>query len=142
MVVVVVVVVVAVVAVVVVIDGTAMTTVNALNPRVDITARVFEDFYGESLQVPASEYDVINSFFRRAMTSTEAADNFTVQVFRIAAISETPAQTILAQLRDQDEIQLTATLSYLLNGLRSPSTLLGINEISTPNVWAARNVRP
>ena len=138
-----VVVVVAVVAVVVaVIDGTAMTTVNALNPRVDITARVFEDFYGESLQVPASEYDVINSFFRRAMTSTEAADNFTVQVFRIAAISETPAQTILAQLRDQDEIQLTATLSYLLNGLRSPSTLLGINEISTPNVWAARNVRP
>ena len=136
-------VVVAVVAVVVaVIDGTAMTTVNALNPRVDITARVFEDFYGESLQVPASEYDVINSFFRRAMTSTEAADNFTVQVFRIAAISETPAQTILAQLRDQDEIQLTATLSYLLNGLRSPSTLLGINEISTPNVWAARNVRP
>ena len=91
------VVVVAVVAVVVVIDGTAMTTVNALNPRVDITARVFEDFYGESLQVPASEYDVINSFFRRAMTSTEAADNFTVQVFRIAAISETPAQTILAQ---------------------------------------------
>ena len=136
------VVVVVVAVVVVAIDGTAMTTVNALNPRVDITARVFEDFYGESLQVPASEYDVINSFFRRAMTSTEAADNFTVQVFRIAAISETPAQTILAQLRDQDEIQLTATLSYLLNGLRSPSTLLGINEISTPNVWAARNVRP
>ena len=119
-----------------------MTTVNAINPKVDITARVFEGFYGEPLQVPANEYDVVNSFFRKAMTSAQAADNFTVQVFRIAAISETPALTILSQLQDQDEIQLTATLSYLLNSVRSPTTLLGINEISTPNVWAARNVRP
>ena len=118
-----------------------MTTVNAINPKVDITARVFEDFSVEPLQVPANEYDAVNSFFLKTVTAREAAENFTLQVFRIAALSDTSALTILSQLQDQDEVRLTATLSYLLNGVRSPSTLLGINEISTPNVWAARNVK-
>jgi hypothetical protein len=43
---------------------------------------------------------------------------------------------------DMDKIQLTATLAYYLNGLRSPTTLLGINASVTPNFWTARNVLP
>jgi hypothetical protein len=119
-----------------------MATVNAINPRVDLTVRVFDDFYGVDLQVPAGEYDVVNSYLKKVFKSQAAADDFTTQIFRIAQETKVPALTVLSQMQNQDEIRLTATISYLLNGLRSPSTLLGINAVTTPNVWAARNVRP
>ena len=35
----------------------------------------------------------------------------------------------------------TSTLSYYLNGLRSSSTMLGLNAPVTPNFYVARNVR-
>jgi len=41
---------------------------------------------------------------------------------------------------DQNAIQLTATMAYYLNGLRSPSTLLGVNSSVTPNFYTARNI--
>ena len=50
--------------------------------------------------------------------------------------------TLLAEIEDMEKIQLTATLAYYLNGLRSPTTLLGINAAVTPNFWTARNVLP
>jgi hypothetical protein len=48
----------------------------------------------------------------------------------------------LDQIQDQDQLQLTATLAYYLNGIRSPSTLLGVNSVLTPNYFTARNVLP
>jgi len=119
-----------------------MTTVNAINPKLDITVRVFDDFYGETIEVPTNEYDAVNSFFNKIFTTGSSAANFTTQIFRISKISGVSALTILSQMQNQDKIQLTATISYLLNGIRSPSTLLGINAVSTPNAWAARNVKP
>lgn len=119
-----------------------MSTVNAINPKVDQTVRIFDDFYQDSIQVPTNEYDAVNSFFRKIFTEQASADNFTAQIFRIAQTSGESALTILQQIQDQDAVRLTATISYLLNGIRSPSTLLGINAVSTPNVWAARNVKP
>jgi hypothetical protein len=119
-----------------------MSTVNAINPRIDLSVRVFDNFYKFDISVPANEYDAVNSFFRSVFVSTTAADNFTVQVFRVAQQTRTSVLTILDQMRDRDEIRLTADMAYFLNGIRSPSTLLGINAVTTPNVWAARNVRP
>lgn len=119
-----------------------MSTVNAINPKVDLSVRVFDNFYGESISVPDNEYDAVNSYFRKVFTTGASAENFTAQIFRISQLSGVPALTLLDQIKDQDEIQLTATIAYLLNGIRSPSTLLGINAVTTPNVWAARNVRP
>jgi hypothetical protein len=119
-----------------------MTTVNSVNPKLDLTVRVFDDFYGDAIEVPTNEYDVVNSFFTKVFTTGEAAQNFTGQLFRIAKIGGVPALTLLSQIQDQDAIKVTATIAYLLNGIRSSSTLLGINAVSTPNVWAARNVRP
>jgi hypothetical protein len=48
--------------------------------------------------------------------------------------------TLLEQVQGQNAIEVTATLAYYLNGLRSPSTLLGTNVPVTPNFYAARNV--
>lgn len=119
-----------------------MSTVNEINPKVDLSARVFNDFSGEPFQVSANEYDAVNSFFRQVFKTGDAAANFTEQVFRISKISNVPALTILQQMQGQDAIRVTTTISYLLNAIRSPTTLLGVNAVSTPNVWAARNVRP
>lgn len=117
-----------------------MPSVNQLNTNIDLTVRVYDNFYNFGIDVPSNEYDAVNSYFKSVFESREAADNFTVTLFRVADQTGVNVLTLLNQLSDQDQIQITATLGYYLNGLRSPSTLLGINTTVTPNVWAARNV--
>jgi hypothetical protein len=119
-----------------------MGSVNTINPAVDQTVRVFDDFYGFDLQVDANEYDAVNSYFSSVFGDRQAANSFTTTFFRISEKSGVPVLELLAQVADQDAIKLTATICYYLNGERSPSTLLGINATVTPTVWAARNVLP
>jgi pyruvate/2-oxoacid:ferredoxin oxidoreductase alpha subunit len=117
-----------------------MSTVNAPNSKIDQTVKIFDTFYLFEAVVPAMEYDVINSYFRSVMGTTQAAANFTVTVFRIAQESHTPVMTIFDQIKGLDQPQLSLTLAYYLNGLQSLSTLLGIDAVATPNYYAARNV--
>jgi len=119
-----------------------MGTVNAINPAVDITVRVFDDFYNFAIEVDANTWDIVNSYMLSVFKTAEAAENFSTTLFRIADQTEVPVLDILAQLQGLDTIQLTATLAYYLNGLRSPATLLGVNEPVTPNAYVARNVLP
>ena len=119
-----------------------MGSVNVPNPRVDQTVKIFDGFYGYETEVDANDYDVVNSYFESVFGTGRAAANFSVSLFRIAEETGTPIMTLLAEIQDQDKIQLTSTLCYYLNGLRSPTTLLGITAVSTPVVWAARNVMP
>ena len=119
-----------------------MGTVNVPTPRVDATVRIFDGFYGYETEVDANDYDVVNSYFESVFGTGRAAANFAVTLFRIAEETGTPVLTLLADIEDQDKISLTQTLCYYLNGLRSPTTLLGITSTATPVVWAARNVMP
>jgi pyruvate/2-oxoacid:ferredoxin oxidoreductase alpha subunit len=119
-----------------------MSTINAINPKIDLSVRVFDEFYNFSEQVPATEYDIVYSFFRSVFTTAEAAGNFTVSLFRIASETQTPVLELLNQMEDQTQIEVTSTLSYYLNNLRSPATLLGVGATVTPNYYTARNVRP
>jgi hypothetical protein len=119
-----------------------MSTINAINPKIDLSVRVFDEFYNFSEQVPASEYDIVYSFFRSVFTTSEAAGNFTVSLFRIASQTQTPVLDLLNEMEDQTQIEITSTLSYYLNNLRSPATLLGVGATVTPNYYTARNVRP
>jgi hypothetical protein len=43
-------------------------------------------------------------------------------------------------MQDQDQIQINVSLAYYLNGLRSSTTLLGVNSTLMPNYYTARNV--
>jgi len=119
-----------------------MGSVNNINPAVDQTVRVFDEFYGFSTQVPADEYDTVNSYLKSIFGDAQAANSFTTTLFRISEKTRVPVLELLTQVEGQDAIQLTATICYYLNGERSPSTLLGINATVTPTVWAARNVLP
>lgn len=119
-----------------------MGSVNNINPAVDLTVRVYDDFYQFAVDVDANEYDIVNSFFESVFETKDAAASFTTTLFRIADQTSTPVLTLLAEFQDMEKIQITATLAYYLNGLRSPTTLLGVNASVTPNYWTARNVLP
>lgn len=117
-----------------------MASVNETNNKIDQTVRVFDQFYLFDTQVPVNEYDIVNSFFESVFKTKQAAKNFTTALFRVAQETNTPVLTLLGQMQDQDTISVNATMAYYLNGLRSPSTLLGVNTVLTPNLYSARNV--
>lgn len=118
-----------------------MTSVNYANPRVDQTVKIFDTFYDYSVDVPAQEYDVVYSFFLSQFGTAEAAANFTVSLFRVSEESQIPVMDLLQQMEGQNNVELTLTLAYYLNSIRSPTTLLGLNSPVTPNYYVARNVR-
>jgi hypothetical protein len=118
-----------------------MASVNAVNNKTDLTVQIFDRFYGYQQQVPVDEYDSVLSYFKSVFKSTEAAGNFTVSVFRISHATNIPAMTLLQQFQGQSAPEITLTLAYYLNGIRSRSTLLGLNVPTQPNYYVARNIR-
>jgi len=119
-----------------------MGSVNEINPKVDTSVRVFDTFNDFGIDVPANEYDAVLSYLLSVFSDRTAAENFTTAIFRVAAETDQSALTVLQQIQAPDSIQVTLNIAYFLNGLRSPSTLLGINQAVTPNAWAARNILP
>lgn len=118
-----------------------MGTINAINPNIDQTVRIYDQFYNYAENVPSQEYDVVLSYFNSVFNTAEQAQNFTVAVFRVAQESGIDALTILSNLQGTTGPQLTASLAYYFNSVRSNATLLGVLQPATPNYWTARNVR-
>jgi len=118
-----------------------MASVNAINTKTDLTVQIFDRFYGYQQQVPVDQYDAVNSYFRSVFNSIEAAGNFTVSVFRVSNQTGIPVMNLLQQFQGQTAPQINLTLAYYLNGIRSSSTLLGINVPTQPNFYIARNIR-
>lgn len=119
-----------------------MPSVNELNPKIDTTVRVFDTFNDFGISVPANEYDAVYSYLASVFRDSAAAASFTTSIFRIATETNTSVMAVLDEIKAPDSIRVTLNIAYFLNGLRSPSTILGINTAVTPNVWAARNVAP
>ena len=117
-----------------------MSTVNTTNFNIDQTARVYDQFYNFDINVPADEYDIVYSFFLREMTTPRAAGNFTVSLFRVAETTGISPLTLLDEFKGQNGINLSASLAYYLNSIRSRATLLGVGVAVVPNFYQARNV--
>lgn len=115
-------------------------SINAPNNKIDQTVKIFDQFYEFALEVDANTYDTVNSYFISVFADTQIAKNFTVTLFRVASQTGVSVLVLLQQIQGLNSIELTNTLCYYLNGLRSPATLLGINATITPNYWTARNV--
>ena len=118
-----------------------MASVNAVNTKTDLTVQIFDRFYGYQQQVPVDAYDAVLSYFKSVFGSREAAGNFTVSVFRISHATNIPVMTLLQQFQGQSAPEITLTLAYYLNSIRSRSTLLGLNVPTQPNFYVARNIR-
>ena len=118
-----------------------MASVNVPNRSTDLTVQIFDRFYGYQQRVPVDAYDAVLSYFKSVFASAEAAGNFTVSVFRISSATNIPVMTLLQQFQGQTAPQINLTLSYYLNGIRSRSTLLGLNVPTRPNYYIAHNIR-
>ena len=116
------------------------TTVNYANDNLDLTVRIYDEFYSYNANVPAAEYDIVYSFFKTVMADNKTAGNFTVSLFRVASITGIPALTLLDTFQGQSGLDLTVNMAYYLNNIRSRATLLGVNAQPVPNFYAARTV--
>lgn len=117
-----------------------MSTVNYSNPNIDLTVRVYDKFYDYDVNVPAAEYDVVYSYFQSVMTTKQAAGNFTVSLFKVAEDTGIPPLTLLQEFQGLNGVNLSASLAYYLNAIRSRATLLGVGVPVVPNFYQARNV--
>lgn len=117
-----------------------MPTVNYTNRNIDQTVRVFDNFYRYEANVSAEQYDIVNSYFRSVMNTREAADNFTVSLFRVADQTQVPIMELLQSIQGQTGLELNISMAYYLNNLRSNATLLGIGTPATQNFYVARCV--
>lgn len=118
-----------------------MSSVNTFNNKIDQTVQIFDRFYGFEQHVPVDAYDAVFSYFKQVFGSVDSAANFTVSVFRISLETNIPVMTLLQQFQGQSAPEITLSLAYYLNGIRSSSTLLGVNVPTQPNYYVARNTR-
>lgn len=86
------------------------------------------------------EYDIVHSFFLKIMKDPHAAGTFTNSLYRVARYTQVDVLQLLNTLKDKDKIEVNAIMAYYLNGLRSPATLLGVQNTVKPNFYAGRNV--
>jgi hypothetical protein len=122
-----------------------MASINYTNYNIDQTVRVFDTFYDYDVNIPAGDYDIVNSYFKSVMTTRQAADNFTVSLFRVAQDTNIPALTLLQAFQagntnNNPGLSLNINMAYYLNSIRNRATLLGVGIAVAPNYYAARNV--
>ena len=123
-----------------------MASINYTNYNIDQTVRVFDTFYDYDVNIPVGDYDVVNSYFKSVMTTKQAADNFTVSLFRVAQDTNIPPLTLLQSFQagntnNNPGLSLNINMAYYLNSIRNRATLLGVGIAVAPNYYAARNVR-
>lgn len=117
-----------------------MSTVNYANPNTDLSVRIFDSFYSYDVNIPADEYDLVHTYFLSVMSTRQAAGNFTVSLFRVAQDTGINPLTLLKEFQGLNGMNLSASLAYYLNSIRSRATLLGVGTPVTPNFYQARNV--
>ena len=118
-----------------------MSNINSFNPTIDKTVHIFDRFYGYQQSVSAQEYDAVYSYFLSVFNTKEQAGNFSVALFRIASLSKQPIMNLLQSFQGLNGAQVTYNLTYYLNAIQSPTTLLGIKVPVAPNYYVAHNIK-
>jgi hypothetical protein len=80
------------------------------------------------------------SYFRSVFLTDAAAQNMTSSLFRVAETTGISPLTLLDEFKGQNGMNLSASLAYYLNAIRSAATLLGVGVAVVPNFYQARNV--
>jgi len=115
-------------------------TVNYTNTNVDLSVRIFDNFYNFDADVPVAEYDIVYSYFKSVMGNSRVAGNFAVSLFQVAEQTKIPVLELLDNIKGKAGLDLDLNMAYYLNNIRSRATLLGVNAAPVPNYYAARAV--
>ena len=71
-----------------------MSTINDPNYNVDLTVRVFDDFYGFESVVPVNEWDAVSTYFESIYTTKAAAKNGCANVDDLCQISNITSRSV------------------------------------------------
>lgn len=107
----------------------------------DRTVQIFDNFYNVQLDVNASDFDLVFSFFKSISNNDTIAGNFTASLFRIAQVSDINVLDLLSQLKNTDnKLEMNKLMCYYFNTFKSNTVLYGVGEIPRPNQTVARNI--
>ena len=118
-----------------------MSTVNAINPKIDRTVQIFDRFYKYNQSVSGQEYDAVHSYFLSVFNTAPQADNFTTTLFRISSSTNIPVMNLLQSVQGLSAPQVTLTFAYYLNTFQSPATMLGVQVPTMPNYYVGHNIK-
>ena len=115
---------------------------NTLNDNqfsdANITRAVFRE--GALPNAVGPEYDHVLSVFKKVMKDEDAAAKFTQALYAISQFTEIYVLDLLEALDIADEMTLSASIAFYLNGINSPSTMYGVQNPVLPNYYAGRNI--
>lgn len=107
----------------------------------DRTIQIFDAFYNSNVIAGAAQFDVVRSYFVSVCDTKTIADNFTAVLFRIASETGIDVLTLLKEIQGSgNNLQMNAKICYYLNGIKSKTSLYGVNVIPNPVQSIARNV--
>ena len=108
--------------------------------ELDLSVQIFNNFYNAPLQIDASQWDIVNSFFRSYAATETIANNFTNFLFAISNVTGINVLTLLDNIRGKEALQVNATIAYYLNSIKSKTVLYGVAPKAIPNYYVQRNI--
>lgn len=106
----------------------------------DQTVKIFDEFYAFNLNINASEYDIVFSYFKSICDTTKIAGNFTVYLFRISQETQIPVLDLLSYIQGKTKLETNTVIAYYLNSFKSKTSLYGFGTVPQPNEAIARNI--
>lgn len=108
---------------------------------IDKTVLIFDSFYNVRINVNASEWDVVYSYFKGVCGTGKIASNFASFLFRIAQDAGYNVLDLLEIIKGaENKLQMNNVICYYLNTFKSKASLYGIGNIPNPNQAVQRNV--
>ena len=107
----------------------------------DLTVKIFDDFYSFNMVVNGNEFDIVNGYFKTVCDTRAIAGNFTSFLFRISQETGIPVLDLLAQIQGTgSKLQMNQVISYYLNSFKSKTSLYGVSTVPQSNQPVARNI--
>lgn len=115
----------------------AITTLSSA----DGTIKLFDNFYNTQLQINASEWDPVYSYFYGVSKNKTIANNMASLLFKIAQEGDYNVMDLLATIQgSNNKLQMNQVICYYLNTFRLRNALYGVGNVPKPNEAAQRNV--
>ena len=106
----------------------------------DLTVKIFDDFYSFNMIVNGNEYDIVNGYFKTVCDTKNIAGNFTAFLFRISQETGIPVLDLLGQIQGTTKLQMNQVISYYLNSFKSKTSLYCVSTVPQSNQPVARNI--
>jgi hypothetical protein len=110
------------------------------NTPANSTVQAFDAYYSQPLELDASTYTAMVSFFTSRGFEKPASENIAVIIMKQAKIDNFNPMVILDTLRGLDSVEMSAFVSEIINYNRFKTSFLGYALNFTPNDNVIRNV--